>query len=70
MLKQRITALENQATKQFPKKQPAYVNPLWAAMTPCQTIEEWLLHVAKTEQDAKEIRRRLDSGIDFPIIDG
>jgi hypothetical protein len=70
MLKQRIAALEHQATKQFPEKKPAYVNPLWAVMAPCQTIEEWLLHVAKTEQDAKEIRRRLDAGIEFPIIGG
>jgi hypothetical protein len=70
MLKQRITALENQATKQFPKKKPAYVNPLWAVMKPSESFEAWILSAEKSQQAAKEIQRRRDAGIDFPIIDG
>ena len=69
MLKQRITALEHQATKKFPKKKPAYVNPLWVTMTPCESFEEWLLLAAESQQAAMEIQRRRDAGIDFPVID-
>jgi hypothetical protein len=69
MLKQRITVLERQAAKQFPEKKPDYVNPLWAVITPCESFEAWLRSAEKSEQDAKEIRRRRDAGIDFPVID-
>lgn len=69
MLKQRIAVLERQATKQFPEKKPDYANPLWITMTPCESFEAWILSAEKSEQDAKEIRRRRDAGIDFPIID-
>lgn len=69
MLKQRITALERQAAKQFPEKKPDYINPLWATMTPCKSHDEWLRHAAQSEQHAEEIRRRLDAGIEFPVID-
>jgi len=69
MLKQRIGVLERQVSKKFPEKKPAYLNPLWITMTPCSSFEEWLLLVEKSEQDAKEIQRRRDAGIDFPIID-
>jgi hypothetical protein len=69
MLKQRITALERQAAKKFPEKKPAYVNPLWAVMKPSESFEAWLLDAARSEQHAKDIRRRLDAGIEFPIID-
>jgi hypothetical protein len=69
MLKQRIATLGRQAAKQFPEKKPAYVNPLWATMTPCETIEEWSRLCKKSELVAEEIQRRRDAGIDFPIID-